>query len=191
QHDQSFAPALGCDQRCAISKRRPGAVGELRVRLRQHLPRHRHIGRNRYSVERAFSGEGGERLRFVPAQTAAQYSAAAAQFLRYEIIVSLRKMRSDETQEDPAIVDPYVYTFERVCYVADIGKDQHWQMPVEESHYCFCGRYAFGKGDIGEWVERAGKIVGRANQRLRTVGSRTRNDTDGAPTPALVEQLNG
>ena len=108
QHDQSLAAAFGGDQRRAVGKRRPGAVGELRVRLGQHLTRDRDVSWNRHSVERAFAREAGELLWLVPAQTAAQDAATAPQFHRHEIIVAARKMRAGEAHEHATIVDPLV-----------------------------------------------------------------------------------
>ena len=51
------------------------------------------------------------------------------------------------------------------------------------------GEKIVGEPHIGERVERARQIIGRADQWLRTVGGRAGDDTDGAPPPALVEQL--
>ena len=52
-------------------------------------------------------------------------------------------------------------------------------------------RDALGEPDIGERVERARQIIGRAEQRLRAVGGGAGDDADGAAAPALVEQLHG
>ena len=57
----------GGDQRRAVGERRPGALGQCRVGLGQHLAAHRHVGRHRHAEERAFAREGGELLRLLPA----------------------------------------------------------------------------------------------------------------------------
>ena len=51
------------------------------------------------------------------------------------------------------------------------------------------GDAALGEPHVGERVERARQIIGRGEQRLRGVGGRAGDDADGAPAPALVEQL--
>ena len=64
-------------------------------------------------------------------------------------------------------------------------------MLVEETRDRFRRRDAFGEAHVGERIERARQIIGGAEQRLRTVGGRAGDDADGAPAPALVEQLHG
>ena len=128
KYDQSLAAALGRDKRCAIGKRRPGAIGELRVGLRQHLAGDGHVGRDRHAVERALARKGGKLLRLVPTQAAAKGAATAPQLHRHELVVGTRKMRPGKAHEHAAVVDPFVELIQRFGDVADIGKDQHRQM---------------------------------------------------------------
>ena len=192
QHEQPLAAALGGDQRRAVGERRPGAVGEQRIRLRQHLPRHGDVVGHRHAVERAVARETGEVLRLVPAQAAAEDAAAAAQLHRHQIVVfGGGEMRAGEAHQHAAIVDPLVETLARLGDIADVGEDQHRQALVEEARHRFRRPDAFGEADIGERIERAREIIGRAQQRLRAVGGRAGHDADGAAAPALVEQLHG
>src|SRR5262249_39989219 len=52
-------------------------------------------------------------------------------------------------------------------------------------------RGAIGKPDIREWTERTGKIESRGEERLRRIGRRAGDHSDGSPAPALVEKLDG
>ena len=108
-----------------------------------------------------------------PSLTPAKYAPAAPQLHRHEIIVAACKMWPGEAHQHATIIDPLVQTVEGVGNVADIGEDQHWQTPVKETRDGFRWCRAFGKADIGEWVKRAREIVGRTDQGLRTVGSRS------------------
>ena len=192
QHQQSLAAALRGDQRRAVGERRPGAVGELRIRLGQHLAVDGDVVRHRHAGERAFARECGELLRLFPAQAAAEDAAAAAQLHRHQVVVGgAGEMRTGKAHQHAAIVDPFVELLARLRDVADIGEDQHRQMLVEEALDRFRRRDAFGEADVGERIERAREIIGRADQRLRTVGGGAGHDADGAPAPALVEQLHG
>ena len=137
-----------------------------------------------------FAREAGELLRLFPAQAAAQDAAAAAQLHRHQVVVgSAGEMRPGKAHQHAAIVDPFVEPLARLRDIADIGEDQHRQMLVEEALHRFGRRHAFGEPNIGERIERARKVIGRADQRLRSVGRRAGHDADGAPAPALVEQL--
>ena len=192
QHQQPLAVALGGDQRRAVGERRPGAVGELRIGLGQHLAGDGDVVRHRHAGERAVARKTGELLRLFPAQAAAQDAAAAAQLHRHQVVVGgAGEMRTGKAHQHAAIVDPFVEPLARFGDIADIGEDQHRQMLVEETLHRFRRRDAFGEADIGERIERAREIIGRADQRLRAVGGRAGHDADGAPAPALVEQLHG
>src|SRR6202012_1681297 len=50
-------------------------------------------------------------------------------------------------------------------------------------------RAAIAKPDVGERRERAGEIEGRRQQRLRRVVGRPADDSDRAPPPSFVEEL--
>ena len=189
EHDQSLAAALGGDERGAVGKRRPGSIGELRVGLGQHLAGDGDVGRDRHAVERALARESGELLRLVPAQAAAERAAAAAQLHRHELVVGAGEVRPGKAHKHAAIVDPFVELIERLVDVADIGKDQHRQFAVEELGNGFRRSNAFGKSHVGERIKRARKVVGRADQRLRTIRGRSGYDADRAPPPALVQEL--
>ncbi len=189
QHQQSLAAALRGDQRRTVGQRRPGAVGELRIRLGQHLAGHGHVIGDRHAVERAFARETGKRLRLVPAHTAAQDAAATAQLDRHQVVIGARQMRAGKAHQHAAALDPCVQTLARLGEVADIGQDQHRQVLVEKAVDRFRRRHALGEPHVGERVERARKIISGADQRLRAVGDRAGHDADGAPAPTLVEQL--
>ena len=192
QHQEPFAVALGGDQRRAVGERRPGAVGELRIGLRQHLAGDGDIVGHRHAGERAVAREAGELLRLFPTHAAAQDAAAAAQLHRHQIVVGCAgQMRAGKAHQHAAIVEPFVEPLARLGDVADVGEDQHRQMLVEETLDRFRRRDALGKTDVGERIERARQIISGADQRLRAVGGGTRHDADGAPAPALVEQLHG
>ena len=75
--------------------------------------------------------------------------------------------------------------------VADIGEHDHRQVLVEECVTASAGDAPFGKPHIGERAERAREVIARGQQRLRRIGGRAGDDADGAPPPALVEQLHG
>ena len=192
QHQQPFAVALRGDQRRAVGERGPSAVGELRIGLGQHLAADGDVGRHRHAGERAVAREAGKLLRLFPTQAAAQNTAAAAQFHRHQVVVfGTGEMRTGKAHQHAAVIDPFVQTLARLGDIADIGEDQHRQMLIEEALHRFRRRDALGEADIGERIERAREVIGRADQRLRAVGGRPGHDADGAPAPALVEQLHG
>ena len=101
--------------------------------LGQHLAGDGDVGRDRHAVERALARESGELLRLVPAQAAAEDAAAAAQLHRHQIVVGAGKMRAGKAHQHAAIVDPFVEPVARLGDIADIGKNQHRQMLVEEA----------------------------------------------------------
>ncbi len=101
------------------------------------------------------------------------------------------EMRAGKAHQDAAILDPFVEPLARRADIADVGEEQHRQLLVEEASDGFSRRNAFGEPHIGERIERALQVIARADQRLRAVGGRARNDADGAAAPALVEQLHG
>ena len=192
QHQQPLAVTLGGDQRRAVGERCPGAVGEQRIGLGQNLAADGDIVRHRHAGERAFARESGELLRLFPAQAAAQDAAAAAQLHRHQVVVGgAGEVRTGKAHQHAAIVDPFVELLARLSDIADIGEDQHRQMLIEEALHRFGRRHALGEADIGERIERARQVIAGADQRLRAVGGRTGHDADGAPAPALVEQLHG
>src|SRR5262245_49675366 len=191
KHNQSLAAALGGHQRRAISQRSPCAVVELGVRLSQHLAGNSDVGWDRHSVEWAVAREAGKLLWLVPAQAAAQDSATAPQFYRDQIIITPRKVRSCKSYQNPAIVDPLVQTVQRVDDIADIREDQHRQMTIQKARHCFGWCDAFGETDVGKWIERAGEVVGCADQRLRAICSGAGHDSDSSTAPAPVEKLHG
>ena len=54
------------DQRCAVRQSRPAFIVEIEIGLGEHLPRYRHIGRNREAGEGALRGERREARRLLP-----------------------------------------------------------------------------------------------------------------------------
>ena len=189
KHDQSLAAALGGHQRRTVRQRCPGPVVELRVRFGQHLAGDGDVGWNRHPIEWALAREAGELLWFVPTQAAAQDPAATPQFHRHQIVIATSEVRPSKANENPAIVDPLVQAIERIVDIADIREDEHRQIPIQKSRHGFRRCNAFGQTDVRKWIERAGKIIGRADQRLRAIGSRTGHNTNRTAAPTLVEQL--
>ena len=158
QHDHALAAPRRGDQRRAVGERRPGAVGEPGVGLGQHLTRHRHVVRHRHGVERAFARERRELLRLLPRERAAERAPAAAQLHRNEIVVGGRKTRAREAHQHAALVDPFAEPLARLADIADVGKDQHRQVRIEELLDRLRGRAALGEPHVGERVERAREI---------------------------------
>ena len=123
------------DQRRAVGERRPGAVGELGVGLGQHLPRHGHVVRHRHAVERAFAREGGELLRLLPAQRAAERcgrrgAASPAPDRRRPPARCGPAKRTSTPPSSIHLVEPLARL---AGDIADIGEDQHRQALVEEA----------------------------------------------------------
>ena len=77
--------------------------GEHRVGLGQHLPVDGDVLRHRQAGERAVGGEGGEMLRLLPGQAAAEAAAAAAQLHRHQIVIGLRQARAGEAHQHAAL----------------------------------------------------------------------------------------
>ena len=192
EYDQTLAAPRAGHERRTVGKRRPRAFGQSRIRLRQDLTRHRHVVRHRHSAKGTLPRKACERLRFVPTQAAAEDAAAAPQFHRNEVVVGRGKPRSGKPHQHAAILDPLG---EPIVHVpgdgADVGKNQHRQILVEEMPDRFGRRLALGEPHIGERTERAVEIVARRQQRLCGVGGRTGYDADGAAAPAFVEKLHG
>ena len=129
-------------------------------------------------------------LRLFPGQAAAEDASATAQLDRHQIVVGLREARAGKPHQHAALLDPGVETFADFRRQrADIGRDDHRQFLVEKLRDHLLRRAAVAKPDIGERRQRAGEIEGRGEQRLRGVAGRSRDHADGAPPPALVEQL--
>ena len=134
--------------------------------------------------------EGGERLWLVPAQAAAEDTAAAPQPDRHEIVVGRGEPRPGETHQHAAVLDPAREPVVRIAGdVADVGEDEHRQVLVEKMRHRFRRRLALREPHIGERAERAPDVVARGQQRLRRIGGRAGDDADGAAAPALVEEL--
>jgi hypothetical protein len=73
-----------------------------------------------------FFREGGERLRLVPAQAAAQRAAAAAKLHRHEIVVRSREAGAGEAHQHAAILDPGDKRVTRLARnIADVRQHDH------------------------------------------------------------------
>jgi hypothetical protein len=82
-----------------VRSARPASGSASTWRRDVDVLRHRHI------AERAFLREGGERLRLVPAQAAAEGAAAAAQLDRHQIVVRAGEAGAGETHQHAAVLD--------------------------------------------------------------------------------------
>ena len=129
-------------------------------------------------------------LRLFPGKTAAEAAAAAAQFYRHQIVIRLREPRAGKAHQHPALLDPCADAFANLGRQrTDIGEHDHRQLLVEKLRDRLLRRAAIAEPHIGERRQRAGEIERRCQQRLRGVVGRSADDADGAPAPALVEQL--
>ncbi len=187
QDDEALAAALGGDQRGTIGKRRPGAIAQRGIGLGQHLPADRDIGGHCHAEERALAREGGELLRLIPGQAAAENASAAPKLHRHQVVVAGSKARSCETHQHAAVLEPARERLARVRDIAYVGEDQHWKALLDELADRLGWRAAIGEPHVGERPERACKVVGRGQQRLRGVGGRAGDHADRAPPPAFVE----
>ena len=171
EHDHSLAAAAAGDQRRAVGERGPGALRNAGIRLGQHLTIDGDVARHRHAAERTFARESGERLRLFPGQRAAERAAAAAQPHRNEFVVGGCEPRTCEAQQHAAILDPFGEPFaRRTGDIADIGKDQHRYILIDEADDRVGRRDAIAHPHIGERAKCALQIEGRGEQRLRGVG---------------------
>ena len=76
---------------------------------------------NGHAGKRAIARKGGERLRLVPAQTAAEDAAAAAQFDRNEIVLRGGEPRTGKAHQNAAFLNPMRKAIVRIADIADIG----------------------------------------------------------------------
>ena len=136
--------------------------------------------------------KAGELLRLVPAQAAAEDAAAAPQLYRHQIVVGTRpgagRRSAPARRHSRSICVRRSSASATLPTSARISIGRRWS---RKRCHGFRRRDAFGEADVGERIERAGEIIGRADQRLRAIGGRTGHDADRAAAPALVEQLHG
>ncbi len=192
QHDQALAAARGGDQRRAIGQRRPSIVAQRGVGLRQDLARDGDVARHRHAVERALAGKCRQRLRLVPAQTAAEDAAAAPQLYGHQIVIGRGEPGAGETHQHAAVLDPARQAIVGVAGdIADVGEDQHGQVLIEEMRHRVRRRFALREPHVGEGIERPHDVIARRQQRFRQFDAGAGGDADGAAAPALVEQLHG
>ena len=71
QDDETFAAPLSGDERGSVGETRPRLLRQSRLRLGEHLTRHRHFVRRRKAKERAAGLECGDVPRGLPGQCAA------------------------------------------------------------------------------------------------------------------------
>jgi hypothetical protein len=160
QHHHAFAAALRGDQRRAVGERRPGAVVQARVGLRQDLAVHRHVGRHRHAEERAFPPECCKVLRLLPAQRAAERASAAAQLHRNQVFVGRgREARAGEAHQHAAVIDPSGELIACLCDIADIGQDHHRQ-PLFRNWPTACASALIGEPRRAKRPEGAREIIG-------------------------------
>ncbi len=189
---------LGGDQRRAVGKACPGALGKIGRRFGQHLP----LDQN--ALGRGHAGKGaerrivGERLWLGPGQGAAKRALALAQGHRNQRIVGGRcgKARPGKADQRAAVFDPLRdRCIALLRQTADIGHDQHGGFL----------RQQFGNGDskirlvrldqvgIGgerpvDVVERraAAAATGRGPRRERSATRRRRKPSSSRKVPPAV-----
>ena len=190
QGDHTPVAMFAGHQRRAVGERGPASRGQRRIGFGQHLARDRNILRHGEARERTVGRERRQRLRLLPCQAAPQAAPAAPQFHRHQIVVACCQPRPGEAHQHAALRNPRVEAvadFRRQR--ADVGKHDHRQLLVEKLSDRHRRRAALTKPDVGERRQRAGEIEGRGQQRLCGVAGCAGDDADGAPPPALVEQL--
>ena len=139
------------------------------------------------SRENAASGCGWSQLRLPPSMRPPRRS-----FTGTRSSSEPARRGPGEAHQHAAVLDPGGEPVARFARdVADVGQDDHRHVLLDEAAHRFGGRARLGQPHVGERIERAGEIEGRGEQRLRGVGGRAGDDADGAPAPALVEQLHG
>ena len=184
---------LGGDDRCPVLKRGPGPARQVAVGLGQDLAAHAEIGRRDETGERALRREGGEGLRAVPGQGAAERAPAAAQAHGNQRIAAGGEPRAGEAQQQAAGFDEGPDAGGgAVVHGADIGKHQHRHLVVEQLR----DRIGDALGaarllHVGEGRERTGKVVGRREQRLGLIVGAAEDETDPSTLAALVHQRDG
>src|SRR5437762_1670408 len=90
QGENSLAAALTGHERRAVGERRPAPRGQRRLRLGQHLARHRDVLRDLEVGERTIAGERGEFLWLFPSEAAAEVAVALPELHRHEVVILAR-----------------------------------------------------------------------------------------------------
>ena len=192
QHHEAAAALGGGDERRAVAERGPGALGEAAVGLGQHLAADGDVVRHGEIVERPLAREARELLRLLPRERAAEHAAAAAELHRNQIILCRGQPRPGEAHEHASLLHPGDEAGARLGRDgADVGQHQHRQALLEEAVHRLAGRRAFGEAHVGEGPERPRQVIGSRQERLAGIGGGAGDDADGAPPPALVEELHG
>ena len=173
QYDQSFAASRRGDQRRPVRERRPGIVAQCRVGFGKNLAGDGHVGRHRHAGEWAVVRKSGKRLRLIPAQAAAQDTAAAPQFYWNEIIVGGgREARAGKTHEHAAVLDPLrSRSWALAGDSADICQDQHRQFLIDEMRHRVGRRLALRNPQSAKGPARA-DVIARRQQRFGRIGGR-------------------
>src|SRR6516165_7980843 len=96
QYDQPLAAMRRGDERSTVGERRPGIVAERRIRLGENLTGDGDVIGNRQAGKRTVARKPRQRLWFVPAQAAAENTAAAAQPDRHKVVLGCGKPRTRE-----------------------------------------------------------------------------------------------
>ncbi len=190
-HDEAFAAALEGDERRAVGKPRPGALGKPRIGLGENLARHRHVLRDRQAEEGARLVEGREALGLLPGHGAAEHAPVAAKPHGRQAVGIVGQTRAGEAQQHAALLDEIRKAFIGLAR-RDLGvrEDEHVGALVQRRErrvFVRAGR----KGDLREGRERALEIMRRREQRLRAIDGAAGDDGDAAHALARVEQRHG
>ena len=182
QHQPAPAAPLGGHQRGAVGKPDPGLVGQVERRLGEHLAAHADVRGHREPGERGVVPERREARRLAPRQRAAEHPAAAAQPHRHQIVGALGEARTGEAYQHAAALEPVL---DDAAIVADdsghVGEHEHGQRPGQQIPQ-------LAAAHLAERGERAFEVEQLGQQRLLVLDRRARDQTHGAPPPALVEQ---
>jgi len=163
QDHHSLAAMLAGDERRAVFERSPALGREHGIGFGEHLPADGDVLGDRKAGERTVGGEGGQMLRLLPSETAAEAAPTTPQFHRHQIVVGLRQARAGKTHQHAALFDPGGQTLADLRRQrADIGEHDHRQLLVEELRdRLLRGDAAIAQPYVGERSERAGEIEDR------------------------------
>ena len=132
QHRLALSDFLARHQRRAIAKLRDHPIRQCGIRLRHHLCRHLHIGRDGQAVKRAAFSKRCQRLGFAPAHCAAHCAPTCAQPHRHQRVFVIPahlaggQSRPSETHQNAALFNPIQNgLFLALGQGGDIGQNDH------------------------------------------------------------------